>query len=84
MSNVHERMLPTSSGVETATSWSPVGRASKCATEAGIGECVREWVSVCVRERERQTDRQREREREKRERERGRERERWGVGYFID
>ena len=26
MINLHERMLPTSSGVEPATSWSPVGR----------------------------------------------------------
>ena len=24
--NLHERMLPTSAGVEPATSWSPVGR----------------------------------------------------------
>ena len=29
-------MLPTSAGIEPATSWSPVGRASNCATEAGI------------------------------------------------
>ena len=28
-------MLPTSAGVEPATSWCPVGRASNCATEAG-------------------------------------------------
>ena len=28
-------MLPTSAGVEPATSWSPVGRALKWATEAG-------------------------------------------------
>ena len=35
MINLHERMLPTSAGVEPATSWSPVGRASNCATEAG-------------------------------------------------
>ena len=27
-------MLPTSAGVEPATSWSPVGRASNWATEA--------------------------------------------------
>ena len=26
MINLHERMLPTSAGVEPATSWSPVGR----------------------------------------------------------
>ena len=26
MLNLHERMLPTSAGVEPATSWSPVGR----------------------------------------------------------
>ena len=36
MINLHERMLPTSAGVEPATSWSPVGRASNCATEAGM------------------------------------------------
>ena len=35
MINLHERILPTSAGVEPATSWSPVGRASNCATEAG-------------------------------------------------
>ena len=29
MINLHERMLPTSAGVEPATSWSPVGRASE-------------------------------------------------------
>ena len=34
--NLHERMLPTSAGVKPATSWSPVGRASNWATEAGI------------------------------------------------
>ena len=28
-------MLPTSTGIEPATSWSPVGRASNWATEAG-------------------------------------------------
>ena len=27
MINLHERMLPTSAGVEPATSWSPVGRS---------------------------------------------------------
>ena len=26
MINLHERMLPTSAGIEPATSWSPVGR----------------------------------------------------------
>ena len=26
MINLHERMLPTSAGVEPSTSWSPVGR----------------------------------------------------------
>ena len=34
MINLRERMLPTSAGFEPATSWSPVGRASNCATEA--------------------------------------------------
>ena len=29
MINLHERMLPTSAGVEPATSWSPVGRRTK-------------------------------------------------------
>ena len=29
-------MLRTSAGIEPATSWSPVGRASNCATEAGL------------------------------------------------
>ena len=32
---LHQRMLPTPAGVEPATSWSPVGRASNQATEAG-------------------------------------------------
>ena len=32
--NLHERMLPTSAGVEPVTSWSQVGRASNWATEA--------------------------------------------------
>ena len=35
MINLHERNLPTSAGVEPATSWSPFGRASNWATEAG-------------------------------------------------
>ena len=35
MINLHERMLPTSAGVEPVISLSPVGRASNCATEAG-------------------------------------------------
>ena len=37
MINLHERMLLTSVGVKPATSWSPVGRASNWATEAGTG-----------------------------------------------
>ena len=37
--NLHERMLPTSAGVEPAISWSPVRRASNWATEAGY-TCV--------------------------------------------
>ena len=36
MINLHEKMLPTSAGVEPATFWSPVGRTSNWATEAGI------------------------------------------------
>ena len=35
MINLHERMLPTSTGFEPVTSWSPVRCASNCATEAG-------------------------------------------------
>ena len=35
MINLHERMLPTSAGVEPATFWSPVGRTSNWATKAG-------------------------------------------------
>ena len=35
MVNLHQRMLPTSAGVEPATYWSPVGRASNRATKAG-------------------------------------------------
>ena len=35
MIDLHERMLPTSAGVEPVTSWSPVGRASNWATEDG-------------------------------------------------
>ena len=30
MMNLHERMLPTSAGVEPGLPWSPVGRASTC------------------------------------------------------
>ena len=53
MINLHERMLPTLTGVEPATSWSPVGRASNCATEAGLDaywfECkVRFWYWMCL------------------------------------
>ena len=35
MINLNERMSPISEGVEPAASWSPVGRASNWATEAG-------------------------------------------------
>ena len=42
MINLHERMLPTSAGVEPATSWSPVGRASNCATEGGYSISINE------------------------------------------
>ena len=45
MINLRERMLPTSAGVEPETSWSPVGRASNCSTEAGIfAEKI--WVAI--------------------------------------
>ena len=36
MINLHERMLPTLAGVESATSWSPVERASSWVTETGL------------------------------------------------
>ena len=49
MINLHERMLPTSAGVEPATSWSPVGRASNCATEAGTKfEKSHIWYALVV------------------------------------
>ena len=44
MINLHKRMLPTSAGVEPAISWSPVGRASNWATEAGTHTHVL-WLS---------------------------------------
>ena len=40
MINLHERMLPTSTGVEPVTSWSPVGLASNLATEASYLFCL--------------------------------------------
>ena len=44
MINLHERMLPTSAGVKPATSWSPVGRSSNWATEAGAAK----WENVPI------------------------------------
>ena len=35
MINLHERMLPTSAGVEPATSWSPVGRRIQLSHRGG-------------------------------------------------
>ena len=35
MINLHERMLPTSAGVESGTSWPPIRRVFNWATEAG-------------------------------------------------
>ena len=40
MIELHERMLPTSVGVEPATFWFLVGRASNWATEAGKEESI--------------------------------------------
>ena len=37
MINLHERMLPTSAGVEPATSWSPVGRRIQLSHRGGLG-----------------------------------------------
>ena len=34
--NLHERMLPTSAGVEPATSWSPVGRRIQLSHRGGL------------------------------------------------
>ena len=39
-------MLPISAGVEPATSWSPVGRASNWATEAGY---IQVYIDIYVR-----------------------------------
>ena len=40
MINLHERMLPTSVGVEPATSWSPVGRRIQLSHRGRLkGEC---------------------------------------------
>ena len=36
MINLHERMLPTSAGVEPATSWSPVGRRIQVSHRGGL------------------------------------------------
>ena len=39
MINLHERMLPISTGVEPATSWSPVGRRIQLSND--LGYCIR-------------------------------------------
>ena len=57
--NLHVRMLQTSAEVEPATSWSPVGRAAKWATEASSSNlglhclpstllrvCRLQWVKI--------------------------------------
>ena len=38
MINLHERMLPTSAGIEPATSWSPVGR--RILLRNGLGKSI--------------------------------------------
>ena len=38
MIHLHERIFPDPAGIEPATSWSPVGRASDWANEAGLYE----------------------------------------------
>ena len=40
MINLHERMLPTSAGVEPATSWSPVGRRIQLSHRALYINCL--------------------------------------------
>ena len=47
MINLHERMLPTSVGIEPATSWSPVGRASNWATEAS--PCLFDYRKLTIK-----------------------------------
>ena len=37
MINLYDRMSPDPAGIDTATSWSSVGRASDWITEAGYG-----------------------------------------------
>ena len=61
MINLHKRMLPTSAGVEPATSWSPFGRAlgcsdanrsqmSKCMTKSSIRlvQPAKTQTSMCI------------------------------------
>ena len=40
MINLHERMLPTSAGVEPATSWSPVGRRIQLSHRGRLGKDI--------------------------------------------
>ena len=49
MINLHESLLPCSAGVEPATSWSPVGRASNWATETGYFFHYTLWGSAWYR-----------------------------------
>ena len=46
MINLHERMLPTSAGVEPATSWSPVGRRIQLSHRGRLYNVVNEGKLV--------------------------------------
>ena len=46
MINLHERMLPTSAGVEPATSWSPVGRRIQLSHRGRQRSLVMDHLSV--------------------------------------
>ena len=46
MVNLHERMLPTSAGVEPATSWSPVGRRIQLSHRGREFEWIGLWIRI--------------------------------------
>ena len=53
MINLDERMLPTSVGIKPGTSWSPVGGASNCSTEAALSIYLKLhsncWSFLCIK-----------------------------------
>ena len=47
MINLHERMLPSSAGVEPATSWSPVGRRIQLSHQGQLLTCM-STHNICI------------------------------------